>query len=42
MRSLGRDNWGFSPVHQWLANRYAVLSVNFRARLAGSLRQRRN
>ncbi|MGD2174453.1 MAG: S9 family peptidase [Candidatus Brocadiaceae bacterium] len=27
----GRDTWGFSPVHQWLANRgYAVLSVNFR------------
>jgi dipeptidyl aminopeptidase/acylaminoacyl peptidase len=26
-----RDNWGFNPVHQWLANRgYAVLSVNFR------------
>src|SRR5262249_15769938 len=26
-----RDNWGFSSVHQWLANRgYAVLSVNFR------------
>jgi dipeptidyl aminopeptidase/acylaminoacyl peptidase len=28
----GRDNWGFNPYHQWLANRgYAVLSVNFRA-----------
>jgi dipeptidyl aminopeptidase/acylaminoacyl peptidase len=27
----GRDNWGFNPLHQWLANRgYAVLSVNFR------------
>ncbi len=26
-----RDNWGFNPYHQWLANRgYAVLSVNFR------------
>jgi dipeptidyl aminopeptidase/acylaminoacyl peptidase len=26
-----RDNWGFNPTHQWLANRgYAVLSVNFR------------
>ena len=26
-----RDDWGFSPVHQLLANRgYAVLSVNFR------------
>jgi len=26
-----RDNWGYNPVHQWLANRgYAVLSVNFR------------
>ncbi len=28
----GRDDWGFDPWHQWLANRgYAVLSVNFRA-----------
>jgi dipeptidyl aminopeptidase/acylaminoacyl peptidase len=28
----GRDDWGFHPYHQWLANRgYAVLSVNFRA-----------
>ena len=28
----GRDNWGFNPYHQWLANRgYAVLSVNYRA-----------
>lgn len=28
----GRDSWGFSPWHQWLANRgYAVLSVNYRA-----------
>ena len=28
----GRDDWGFNPFHQWLANRgYAVLSVNFRA-----------
>jgi dipeptidyl aminopeptidase/acylaminoacyl peptidase len=28
----GRDEWGYSPLHQWLANRgYAVLSVNFRA-----------
>ena len=27
----GRDDWGLSPTHQWLANRgYAVLSVNFR------------
>jgi len=27
----GRDNWGYHPWHQWLANRgYAVLSVNFR------------
>ena len=27
----GRDTWGFSPVHQWLADRgYAVMSVNFR------------
>ncbi|MEY3142764.1 MAG: hypothetical protein RLY21_1257 [Planctomycetota bacterium] len=26
-----RDAWGYSPYHQWLANRgYAVLSVNFR------------
>jgi dipeptidyl aminopeptidase/acylaminoacyl peptidase len=26
-----RDGWGYSPYHQWLANRgYAVLSVNFR------------
>jgi dipeptidyl aminopeptidase/acylaminoacyl peptidase len=26
-----RDYWGFSPTHQWLANRgYAVLSVNYR------------
>jgi dipeptidyl aminopeptidase/acylaminoacyl peptidase len=26
-----RDDWGFNPYHQWLANRgYAVLSVNFR------------
>jgi dipeptidyl aminopeptidase/acylaminoacyl peptidase len=26
-----RDAWGFSPLHQWLANRgYAVLSVNYR------------
>ena len=26
-----RDNWGFSPTHQWLANRgYAVLRVNYR------------
>jgi dipeptidyl aminopeptidase/acylaminoacyl peptidase len=28
----GRDEWGFDPFHQWMANRgYAVLSVNFRA-----------
>lgn len=28
----GRDEWGYNPYHQWLANRgYAVLSVNFRA-----------
>ncbi len=27
-----RDFWGYSPDHQWLANRgYAVLSVNFRS-----------
>jgi dipeptidyl aminopeptidase/acylaminoacyl peptidase len=27
----GRDDWGFDPLHQLLANRgYAVLSVNFR------------
>jgi dipeptidyl aminopeptidase/acylaminoacyl peptidase len=27
-----RDEYGFNPTHQWLANRgYAVLSVNFRA-----------
>lgn len=26
-----RDEWGFNPHHQWLANRgYAVLSVNYR------------
>jgi dipeptidyl aminopeptidase/acylaminoacyl peptidase len=26
-----RDEWGFNPYHQWLANRgYAVLSVNYR------------
>ncbi|GAB4163268.1 MAG: S9 family peptidase [Rickettsiaceae bacterium] len=26
-----RDEWGFSPVAQWLANRgYAILSVNYR------------
>jgi dipeptidyl aminopeptidase/acylaminoacyl peptidase len=26
-----RDDWGYHPYHQWLANRgYAVLSVNFR------------
>ncbi len=26
-----RDDWGYSPYHQWLANRgYAVLSANFR------------
>lgn len=26
-----RDEWGYNPWHQWLANRgYAVLSVNFR------------
>ena len=26
-----RDDWGFDPVHQWLANRgYVVLSVNYR------------
>jgi dipeptidyl aminopeptidase/acylaminoacyl peptidase len=26
-----RDEWGYDPYHQWLANRgYAVLSVNFR------------
>jgi len=28
----GRDFWGYSPWHQWLANRgYAVLCVNFRS-----------
>lgn len=27
----GRDEWGYNPDHQWLANRgYAVLSVNYR------------
>ncbi len=27
-----RDEWGYNPTHQWLANRgYAVLSVNFRS-----------
>lgn len=27
-----RDDWGYHPHHQWLANRgYAVLSVNFRS-----------
>ncbi len=27
----GRDSWGYSSYHQWLANRgYAVLAVNFR------------
>src|SRR3984957_1975449 len=26
-----RDQWGFNPVHQWLANRgYAALSINYR------------
>ena len=26
-----RDEWGYNPYHQWLANRgYAVLSVNYR------------
>jgi dipeptidyl aminopeptidase/acylaminoacyl peptidase len=26
-----RDNWGYDPEHQWLANRgYAVMSVNYR------------
>jgi dipeptidyl aminopeptidase/acylaminoacyl peptidase len=26
-----RDNWGYNPYHQWLANRgYVVLSVNYR------------
>jgi dipeptidyl aminopeptidase/acylaminoacyl peptidase len=26
-----RDEWGYDPLHQWLANRgYAVLAVNFR------------
>jgi len=26
-----RDQWGYNPFHQWLANRgYAVLAVNFR------------
>ena len=28
----GRDNWGYNPWPQWLANRgYAVLQVNYRA-----------
>ena len=28
---LGRDEYGYNRIHQWLANRgYAVLSVNFR------------
>jgi dipeptidyl aminopeptidase/acylaminoacyl peptidase len=27
-----RDEWGYSPTHQWLANRgYAVMGVNFRS-----------
>jgi dipeptidyl aminopeptidase/acylaminoacyl peptidase len=27
-----RDNWGFNPTHQWLANRgYVAMSVNFRS-----------
>lgn len=27
-----RDNWGYHPYHQWMANRgYAVMSVNFRS-----------
>ena len=27
----GRDNWGYNPMAQWLANRgYACLQVNFR------------
>ena len=27
----GRDSWGFSPSHQWLANRgYVALAVNYR------------
>lgn len=27
-----RDEWGYSPIHQWLASRgYAVLSVNYRS-----------
>ena len=27
-----RDDWGYNPYHQWLANRgYAVLSVNYRS-----------
>jgi len=26
-----RDEWGYNPYHQWLANRgYAVLNVNYR------------
>lgn len=26
-----RDEWGYNPIHQWLANRgYAVLSMNYR------------
>jgi dipeptidyl aminopeptidase/acylaminoacyl peptidase len=26
-----RDNWGYHPIHQWLADRgYVVMSVNFR------------
>jgi dipeptidyl aminopeptidase/acylaminoacyl peptidase len=26
-----RDNWGYNPYHQWMANRgYAVISVNYR------------
>lgn len=29
-----RDEWGYNPTHQWLANRgYAVMSVNFRGSL---------
>jgi dipeptidyl aminopeptidase/acylaminoacyl peptidase len=29
---ISRDNWGYNPIHQWLANRgYVVMNVNFRS-----------